>query len=219
MPQTRMHQENKSDTKNRILDAAEGLFAREGYHKTSLRAITGDAGVNLAAVNYHFGSKTALLEAVFDRRLIPLNKLRRERLDQVRKIAREEGHPPRVDDIFEAVIAPTMAFHGSGPGAEDFITLAGRALSEPAETVREIFMRHMDPLFALAFEMLKEALPNLPAHDLFWRLQFAIGAMSHTMRMYGKFRLVPEGVTPHADTEALTEMMVRFVTAGMEAPR
>jgi len=209
--------ESKQDTKKLILDAAEQVFAREGFHNASLRTITGEAGVNLAAVNYHFGSKTALLEAVFDRHLIPLNRLRKERLEYVREVAREEGHSPRVDDILRAVIEPTLTFREAGPGAEAFITLVGRALSEPSETAQQIFMHHMQPLFVLAHEMLKEALPNLPASDLFWRLQFAIGTMSHTMRMYGKFLPVPEGVAPDADTESLIEMMIRFLTAGMEA--
>ncbi len=216
MARENANQAVKSDTKELVLDAAERLFAREGFHNTSLRAITGEAGVNLAAVNYHFGSKMALLEAVFDRRLIPLNAVRRERLEQVREIAREEGHPPRVDEIFRAVIEPTLAFHGSGPGTEHFVTLVGRAMSEPGDTVNEIFVRHMQPLFKLAFELVREALPALTPQDLFWRMQFSIGCISHIMRMYGKFRLVPPGVVPEADTESLTEMMVRYITAGME---
>jgi len=83
-----------SDTKERILDSAEYFFARKGFHNTSLRAITGRAGVNLAAVNYHFGSKEALLEAVFERRLVPLNRVRRQNLEVVRETARKEGRTP-----------------------------------------------------------------------------------------------------------------------------
>ncbi len=216
MARANANQEVKSDTKELILDAAERLFARDGYHNTSLRAITGEAGVNLAAVNYHFGSKMALLEAIFDRRLIPLNTVRHERLEQVREIAREEGHPPRVDEIFRAVLEPTLAFRDLGPDTEHFITLAGRAMSEPGDTVNEIYVRHMQPLFTLAFETLREALPDVSPQELFWRMQFAIGCISHIMRMYGKFRLAPEGVALKADSETLTEMLVRFITPGME---
>jgi AcrR family transcriptional regulator len=90
-----MNQENfenqQGDTKQRILDAAEHLFALEGFRGTSLRDITGRAGVNLAAVNYHFGSKEALLRAVMERRLIPLNQVRIERLTKVRDSARQKG--------------------------------------------------------------------------------------------------------------------------------
>ncbi|MEJ2200328.1 MAG: TetR family transcriptional regulator, partial [Desulfuromonadaceae bacterium] len=85
------------DTKERILDAAEELFARQGFHATSLRAITGGAQVNLAAVNYHFGSKDGLLEAVFSRRLTPLNQERQRRLEAVREAARAAGTPPQAE--------------------------------------------------------------------------------------------------------------------------
>lgn len=215
MSKIEARQDTKQDTKQLILDASERLFARDGFHNTSLRGITGEAGVNLAAVNYHFGSKMALLEAVFDRRLIPLNKIRRERLEGVRSMAREENRPPRVNDVLCALIEPTLAFRES---AEDFVSLVGRAFSEPMDTLREIFMRHMQPLFMLAFETLQEALPEISPQLLFWRLQFVIGAMAHTMRMYGKFRLAPEGISMDADTETLTRMLVEFVTAGMETP-
>ena len=84
------------DTKQRILDVAEHFFAIHGYNRTSLRRITTAAKVNLAAVNYHFGSKQALLEAVIERRLIPLNHLRGQRLDAVEEEARKRGEPPAV---------------------------------------------------------------------------------------------------------------------------
>ena len=81
---------SQPDTKQRILDVAERLFATRGFHATSLRAITRAAEVNLAAVNYHFGSKDALLEAVMLRRLGPLNEIRQARLDQNLQVPR---HP------------------------------------------------------------------------------------------------------------------------------
>ena len=86
---------NRGDTKTRILDAAENLFAARGYHNTSLREITKEAGVNLAAVNYHFGSKEALLRAVIKRRLVPLNQVRTRRLHEVREKARREKRRPK----------------------------------------------------------------------------------------------------------------------------
>ena len=98
---------NQTDTKQRILDTAEHLFAREGYHSTSLRAITGQANVNLAAVNYHFGSKEALIEAVIERRIVPLNKIRKQNLEAVQEAARHEGRRPLVKEALRAFIEPT----------------------------------------------------------------------------------------------------------------
>jgi len=217
MAQSHTKREAKSDTKQRILDSAEKLFAREGYHNTSLRAITGAAGVNLAAVNYHFGSKEALLKKVFERRLLPLNRLRRERLEAIRETARRENRRPGVEETLRAFIEPALSFRESGPGMEDFIILVGRALSEPGDTARRTFIRQMTPTFLLTFGILREALPDTPPEHLFWKLQFTIGVFSHAMRMFGKFRLVPEGIDPDVEASTLGNMILAFVTAGMKA--
>lgn len=209
---------SQPDTKQRILDAAERLFAAGGFHNTSLREVTGEAGANLAAVSYHFGSKEALLEAVFERRLVPLNRVRTERLEALRAAAREAGRRPEVREVLRAFLEPTLRFRESGPGAEGFIRLVGRAIAEPDDTIRTIFMRRVGPLFLLLYETLGEALPQLPPGDLFARLHFALGVMSHIMCMAGRFQILPPGVTPPTDAATLTRLTVDFITAGMEAP-
>lgn len=208
---------SQPDTKQRILDAAEHLFATEGFHNTSLRALTGEAGANLAAVNYHFGSKEALLEAVFERRLVPLNRLRQERLEAVREAARRAGCRPAVADVMSAFVEPTLSFRDSDPGAEAFVRLVGRAIAEPDDTIRKMFMRRQEPLFLLLYDSLAEALPDMSRNDLFWRLHFAMGALSHIMCMAGRFHIVPAGVDPTTDASSLTTKVLAFITAGMEA--
>jgi AcrR family transcriptional regulator len=214
------------DTKKRILDAAERLFARNGFQGTSMRAITGEAKANLAAVNYHFGTKEALLEAVFERRLVPLNKTRTDRLEAVRDSARSEARRPSARDVLRAFIEPTIAFAVSKEGAGDFPTLIGRAIIDPDDAVRKIFLRHVGPVFHLLIDALREALPELSAHALFWRVHFTIGAMGHTchirtmaetMQTTGKPHGLPDGVAAACDAEAMTEMLMNFVSAGMEA--
>lgn len=209
---------SQPDTKERLLDAAEALFAAEGFHNASLRAITGAADANLAAVNYHFGSKEALLEAVFTRRLQPLNRIRRERLEEVRAAAMAAGQRPAAADLMRAFVEPTLHFRDSGPGAEAFIRLVGRSIAEPDDTIRKIFMRLMEPIFFLLYDGLREALPHLTAHELFWRLHFALGAMSHTMCMAGRFQILPPEVMPAGDGVSLTALILAFIAAGMEAP-
>lgn len=208
---------NHSDTKERILDAAERLFANDGFHNASLRAITSAANANVAAVNYHFGTKEALLEAVFERRLVPLNRLRQDLLEAVRESARLAGQRPRARDVLQAFIEPTLSFRDSSPGAAGFVLLVGRAIAEPDDTLRKIFMRQMEPIFFLLYNTLREAMPHLQTEILFWRLHFALGAMSHTMCMAGRFQLLPPGVAPPNDATSLTTMVLDFVTAGMEA--
>jgi AcrR family transcriptional regulator len=202
-------------TKDKILDVAESLFARDGYKGTSIRAITGRAGVNIASINYHFGSKKALLEAVIKRRILPLNKIRKQRLEAIRRQAGETGKKPEVSVILRAFIEPTLRFMDSGPEARDFIALIGRSISDPDDTVRNIFHRYVISIFELFFGMMSEALPHLSNDVLFWRIHFAIGSMQHTMRICGTNFTELE----HFDTETdlLIEYLITFVSEGMKA--
>ncbi len=207
------------DTKQKILDAAQYLFARKGFQGTSLRAITGKAGVNLAAVNYHFGTKEALLKAVLERRLIPLNQVRKERLESVRDSARQKHMRPSVRDLLLAFIEPTLRFKETSPGAEDFIAIIGRSFSDPDGTVRKAFFQLVWPLFNLIFETFQEALPELSEKMLLWRLHFMLGAFSHTMHMCcgGMFHSDIIKIPLETDTNTIIENFIPFITAGMEA--
>ena len=206
---------SQPDTKERILDAAEMLFARDGFHFASLRAITTLAKVNLAAVNYHFGSKEALLEEVFKRRLIPLNEIRQAELERVRDLAESEGRAPRAEEVMAAFIVPTVRFCCQDPQAEHFSTLVGRAIAEPDDTVRNVFIHHIMPLFLLFFDLLQKALPDLDIDTVFWRLHFSMGATTHTMRLMGKPELLPEGLNRNIDIDKLLRDLLAFVTAGV----
>ncbi len=208
---------SQPDTKQRILDAAEQLFSREGFHNASLRAITAAAGVNLAAVNYHFGGKEALIDAIFERRLTPLNAARRKRLQAEQEAARREGRRPRAEAVLRAFIEPTLAFRDSSQGARDFITLVGRALSEPQGLMRETFIRHMQPLLHTMTGMMGAALPHLPPQAVFWRLFFALAATGQTVCLLDKPLPWPDGVAPLNRSDDLLAQIVPFLTAGMEA--
>ena len=208
----------QSDTKTRILDGAEQMFAREGFHNTSLRALTDLAEANLASVNYHFGSKEALLQAVIERRLLPLNIIRQEKIEKILAGAQENSTLPDAEALLRAFIEPTMEFRNSSPGARDFISLIGRSLSEPDETVRNCFMNLARPILQVLFEALHQALPQLSPAILMTRLQFIMGTMSHVMCMssHAVFNN-PEQPQP-LDDNALVEQLIKYVLAGLEAP-
>ncbi|OEU76599.1 MAG: hypothetical protein BA869_12035 [Desulfuromonadales bacterium C00003107] len=208
---------DKSTTKQRLLDVAEKLFADSGYHCTSLRKITAEAGVNLASVSYHFGSKEALVEAIFERRLRPLNEERLGRLEAVRADASAAGRKPTAEEALRAFIEPTLRFRDSAPDARYFLHLIGRALTEPDDAVRSIFFRMIGPLFALLFEVLCETLPNLSRNQVFWRLNFAIGAISRCTFLPEKLPVVPPGVELEPSPDLQIDMLVGFLVAGMEA--
>lgn len=207
---------NQRDTKTRILDSAERLFAGKGFHNTSLRDITKDAGANLAAVNYHFGSKDTLFEEVFKRHFLPVNRIRLERLEEIRDDAARNRSRPSVREVLQAFIAPVVYFRKTEPGAAAFITLVIRTMSEQDDRLREILVGYFRPTFLLCLDILGEALPHIPKGILFWRLQFSLGTMSHTLHMLDQSRMFPEGVVPVYDVESMTDMIVSFVTAGME---
>ena len=207
------------DTKQRILDAAEHLFARDGYHATSLRGITTTADANLAAVNYHFGSKEALLEAVIVRRLDPLNEIRRGQLETLLQKAELAGELPSCREVLRAFVEPTLRLRQQGSEAEDFIALIGRTLAEPRGIAMSIFLRHMQPLLQRIFQALALSLPALTEQDLFWRMHFTMGCLSHIMRCHERYSMVPENVNIDLPVDELIEHFLDFTTAGMEVPR
>ena len=203
------------DTKEEILNAAEVLFARAGYHAASMRAITESAGVNLALVNYHFGSKEALLEAVIARRLRPVNELRLRRLQEIRSRAGERNISPDLPEILRAYIEPVFGTGDSERGWADFANLIGRAFTETDETAQKILLRHMKPANQLMLELLGAALPDLSGQEVFWRYQFLIGALGRAIRMNSSPGYERLKKNFEADSETLIRMLVSFAGAGM----
>jgi AcrR family transcriptional regulator len=212
-----MNDNEPKATKLRILDAAEELFARDGYAATSLRRVTELAGVNLAGVNYHFGSKEGLLEAVIARRIVPVNALRKAQLDAALAAAAQQGVRPEPRAVWRAMVEPTLRLREPGSGAEHFIALVGRVLANSPGPAREIFLRHMLPLMYEFFTALQQALPGISKSVLYWRIHFAIGALSHLMRCNEQGAQLPPGVEPVADAETLITLLLDFTTAGLEA--
>src|SRR5258707_12134788 len=100
MPSTRPDTTSQ-DTKSRILDVAEQLFMEHGFEATSLRQLTSSAGVNLAAVNYHFGTKEELFQTVLTRRLDPMNQ---ERIELLGRLERDHGNRPLARERISASI-------------------------------------------------------------------------------------------------------------------
>jgi AcrR family transcriptional regulator len=206
------------DTKELILDAAEKLFSRKGFTETTLRTLTAEAGVNLAAVNYHYGTKEALLRAVFARRLDPLNRIRLGSLDGIRARALERGEPPSVEEIMRAFIAPMLMLRDAGEGARAFMALIGRVLAGQDGTTMDIFITYMKPVFVKCYELLCSALPHLSRETVFWRFMFSISAASSIMRRQERTALLAPDLDAYPDSGSILSVLLPFVTAGMETP-
>jgi AcrR family transcriptional regulator len=203
------------DTKDRILDVAERLFGERGFPATSLRDITTGAGVNLASVNYHFGSKNALLAAVLERCLEPINRERLEMLDRVQ--AQAGGAPPDLEAVIRAFLSPP--FHSLrvwGDGEQGFLRLAGRVHSETNEDFRATFVKQFEEVIRRFTAALQRALPHLDEADVNWRVLFMIGSMAFTMSWAPT--LVERGSDGGRDPEDVLESLVLYAAAGMAAP-
>jgi len=203
------------DTKERILDAAELLFADHGFAATSMRSITAEAGVNLAAANYHFGSKEALFEAVLSRRIGPLND---ERLALLDAIENEDGELD-LERIVAAFVGPAIRVkHDDARRGAVFVRLLGHAISEPNPVIRKLFTKQFHEVFTRFSAALRQALPGLPEEDVVFRFLFMVGAMAHTMAMSSDFHRLTSGRCGAVDVETLIRRLVPFVTAGLRGP-
>lgn len=201
------------DTKQRILDVAEVEFADHGYAAASLRRIIGAAGVNLAAVHYHFKSKEGLLEAVLLRRAGPLNEERLRLLDRSEAKAGKAG--ASIEQIIEAFIGPPMRLVLS-PGGEGraFGKLVGRLHAESGDHFFPIMKKHFASVSQRFRGALRKACPKLPDEELFWRIYCVAGAMSHTLTHWHHLEAMSGGVMKTNNVEVAIERMVRFLAAG-----
>ena len=200
---------NFSETKTRILDVAEELFAEQGIERVSIRQITELAKVNLAAVNYHFGTKEELIGAVFERRIGPVNQARLAALDALESAA--GGAPLKVEDILEAFVRPTLDCGADSKAQKTFAHLLGRCLVETTPGLQKVLKQQFDPLIDRMDVALMKALPHLSRAAIFWRRKFAFGVLHHWLLT--KDRCAP-AVADEMDLESQTKMLIAFVTAG-----
>lgn len=203
-----------SDTKTQILDAAEQLFAEKGFAATSLRTITARAGVNLAAVNYHFGSKDALIDAVFARHMQPLHAERMAMLDTF-----EQAGALTVENILRAFIQPALRICREERRGPVVVKLMGRLHIEPSDALLTMFIKHIEGTVARFLQVLCQALPELPPDDVFYRFFFSVGAFAHSINHARTIELL-RGRTAGAggDVETMLARLIPFLAAGMRAP-
>jgi AcrR family transcriptional regulator len=207
-------------TKARILDAAEVLFMEHGFEATSLRQLTSAAGVNLAAVNYHFGGKEELFQAVLTRRLDPMNQERIELLDALEREA--PGKPATCEKILAAMLIPALRLaRDEKRGGKNFLRLLGRAYADPAPFIRQFLSDRYATMIARFKAAFSRALPHLPRKELSWRLHFLMGALSYTLAGTDVLKLIAE-ISPAeaeaADDELLLRRLAPFLLAGLTAP-
>lgn len=204
------------DTRSRILDAAERLFTEHGFEATTLRMITADAGANLAAVNYHFGSKEALIAEVFRRRLTWLNEQRLAALDALEAGAGGTVKPRQIVEAFFGVAIRMAA--DTEKGGRTFMRLLGRTYTEPSEFVRGFLAEEYAAVVTRFKAALVRALPDVPQEEILWRFHFMMGAMSYAISGADALHILSDVQLDDADPEALYARLMSFLIGGLRAP-
>ena len=202
------------DTKQRLLDAAELLFASHGFEGTSMRAITQAADTSLSAANYHFGPKQALLEAALIRRIEPLNSRRLEAIDSLEK---SSDGVVSVEALLEAFLRPGFEMQRESPEeGRRLREVAARFSADPHAIVSKLKFELFAPVIRRYLDALQRALPDRTREDLALDFQFFLGVMIHVMSGKNVLYRGDADPVPYAD-EAILERMVSFATAGLRA--
>jgi AcrR family transcriptional regulator len=201
--------------KERILDAAEQLFAQRGFYGVSLRDITQAAGVDVALVAYHFGGKRELFTAVFERRAEVLNRERLELLEGVRRAALPGT--PAIEAIVNAFSQPLLERSArGGPGWKSYFALVANVNNSP-EFGPLMMTRHYDPLVDRFIAVLREALPSCPPREIYWGYQFLTGALTLTFAETGRIDKLSGGLCHSSDLDSVHQRLVPYVAAGFRA--
>ncbi len=205
-----------TDTQERILDAAERLFAERGVDGSSLRAVTRAAEVNLAAIHYHFGSKQALLEAVMARRFAPVNQARLKRLEEL--VGSAQGAAVPVEALLEAFLEPAMQLVTSGERGQLFAQMLSRAYWEAGEDFREAAVAQLSEVAERFGREFARSLAPLPAHDVAIRFHYMLGVTLQELADPYRSRHDGPFAVPEADPATRLERLVAFLAAGFRAP-
>ncbi len=202
-------------TKRAILQAAEVLFAEQGYAQTSMRSITSRAGVNLASVNYHFGSKKNLIQAVLKQYFDVLMPQIDSTLDSLKPASGKTG----VQSVLTALIAPMLTLRNvQENGTELFVQLLGRGYNESQGHLRRFIMQDYGITVRKLTQTIKQCLPEVSDEELFWRLHFAIGSFVFSMASSKALREIAESdFQREVDISDVIVQLVPFVASGVSS--
>ena len=201
----------RSSTRERLLDAAERLFAERGFEGASIRAVTDAAGVSVSSANYHFGSKEELLHATLRRRVEPLNRERLARLDALEAAAGPK--PLDVEAILDAFLRPTFAISESFPTPGLHRQVAARLFSDPPHIVSALKRDLFGEVTARFIRALEAALPGCSRDDISIGLEFVVGVMVHVIG--GQLSVATQEHSKEVSPDLVAERMVAFAAQGL----
>lgn len=200
------------ETKQRILDAAEALFARDGFASVTVRQIMKQAGADVALAYYHFESKRDLFDAVLMRRAEHMNAIRHAALDEV-----EQRHPddaPTLEEIIAAFTNPLLDLLANDHKQwQHYFALIAQVNNSP-EWGGELMTKYFDPLVRRFLDAIRRAIPGSSEADLFWSYHFLSGALTLTFAETGRIDNLSNGLCKSSDMQAISERLPAFLAAG-----
>lgn len=203
--------EQRAETMEQILDAAEELFSRHGLHGVTLKEVAKRVGVHHTLLNYYFTDKKALFDAVFTRRAAVTNERRMRALDEYD--AASQGKPT-VEGALRAFLDTDLDLYISGgEGWKNYAALGAQVANTP-EWGAELMDQHFDPVVLRLIDLLKKALPDAEERDIFWGYHFVTGALMLTLARTGRIDKLSGGLCRSEDFAAVKERMAAFMAAG-----
>ncbi|AZR27310.1 TetR/AcrR family transcriptional regulator [Xanthomonas vasicola] len=198
-------------TKDRILGAAEELFAQHGFAGTSLRQLTTQADVNIAAVNYHFGSKENLVNEVFRQRMDEMTAARLQQLEAAKK-----SQPGELTAVLAAFVEPALAMAQNRQNGGAFVRVIARAYAEKNDNLRKFLSDHYGHVLREFGKAIAGCVPGLSKEELYWRLDFLAGALTYAMADFGLIKR-PPGVSEADHRARAARELIRFAEPGFRA--
>ncbi|MDP0489883.1 MAG: TetR/AcrR family transcriptional regulator [Verrucomicrobiota bacterium JB023] len=204
--------EMKNETRERLLDAAEGLFAEKGFEAVSLRDITRTAGANVASVNYHFGSKEGLINEVMKRHALPVNEERVRRLEGLL-----EGEArPEVREVIEAFLDPLIErITEADERRRLFGRFMGRVTGEEAKGIPSEMVPAFTKMMKLTVAAFQRALPGLSTEETLCRIKFCFAVMTQALLRDEVFEQITERKLAAWEPEKIYQEVLVFCTGGM----
>jgi AcrR family transcriptional regulator len=202
------------DTSAAILDVAEDLFSKHGFHGVTLREVAREAGVDTALLHYYFEGKRGLFDAVFLRRAEVMNG---DRMAAIDRYEREAGEAMTVEGLIDAFVGPALDWQATGgPGWKHYCALVAQVNAAPAWGA-ETMTRYFDPVVHRMIDLMQVILPDAAPTDLYWAYHNLSGALTLTMGETGRIDRLSEGLCRAGDIAAARKAMVTFAAAGFRA--
>ena len=206
--------QQRAETTEEILDAAETLFSKHGLYGVTLKDVAKAVGVHHTLLNYYFEDKKKLFDAVFARRAVITSKRRMKALEEYEIAAKGK---PTVEGALRTFLDCDLDLYiEGGEGWRNYAALGAQVANTP-EWGAELMDEHFDPVVLRLIELLQKALPKATKKDIFWSYHFVTGALMHTLARTGRIDKLSGGVCKSEDFVAVKERMADFMAAGFLA--